>query len=103
MINLNAEKLADDNVTFNVIELALQRSTENDYLYWNGEFQGKSWVALGKNCQLIKPELDINENENIQAKYFFDRQLILDMGVHYFTYVGFHGLVQRCEVGGGGY
>lgn len=49
-------------------------------LVWTGRFKGEPFKVLGNKCQSIKPDL---LEDGVEGKYFFDKQLIIDLGVQF--------------------
>ena len=53
---------------------------QGDKLIWTGQFKGQPFKIEGSKCQSIKPDL---LEEGLEGKYFFDKQLIIDLGVQF--------------------
>ena len=62
-----------------VKELKLKEVDSN--LYSTGEYASEMFTVSGKNCMTVKPDVSLNPPEGCSI-YFFDKQLIQDIGVH---------------------
>ena len=76
--------ITQDNEQMKDIELTLKfidTKLIDGKLYWMGTTYGECFKCVGENCLPIKPSINLNPPEDL-TKYYFDLDLIRDMGVH---------------------
>ena len=61
--------------------LKLETKESNGRLYWCGDYIGVPFEVAGNTCMPIKPYIDVNPPLDM-SKYYFDMQMINDIGVH---------------------
>ena len=76
--SIEGNKIENPTTSFVVHESLLE--DKDNKLVWTGKFKGDSFKVQGKNCQAIKPDI---LQENLEGKYFFEKQLIIDLGVQF--------------------
>ena len=50
--------------------------------FWTGEFEGDAFTVTGKDCIPIQPDIYLEMAAVDCTPYAFDKQLVLDIGVH---------------------
>ena len=76
---VNLKDLEKLSVTVKVRELKL-KEVNND-LFSTGEYTSEVLSVSGRNCMTVKPAISLDPPEGC-AIYFFDKQMIQDIGVH---------------------
>ena len=77
---INMNLLEADNLQFVVKQLALLE--KEDKYFWTGEFVGTELCVTGKDCIPVQPEVILEMMDVHCTPYAFDKQLVLDIGVH---------------------
>ena len=72
--------LESENLQFTLMQLVLVEK-EGKY-FWTGEFEGDAFIVTGKDCIPIQPNVDLGMAAEGCTPYCFDKQLVLDIGVH---------------------
>ena len=68
------------NLKFELLELVLEDKEEK--FYWTGDYSGDMFTLSGKDCIPIQPDVDLEMSSLECTSYYFDKQLVLDIGVH---------------------
>ena len=76
-ITQDTEQMKNIELTLKLIDTILV----DGKLYWKGSTSGELFKCVGENCLPIKPSINLNPTEGL-TKYYFDINLIRDMGVH---------------------
>ena len=76
---VNSADLQNLSMRVVVKELKLKEADAN--LYSTGEYASEVFTVSGKNCMTVKPDVSLDPPEGCSI-YFFDKQLIQDIGVH---------------------
>ena len=93
----NIKKMVKGNVIIKDLSISLNNLTEmntviislqklktkesNVRLYWCGDYIGVPFEVAANTCMPIKPYIDVNPPLDM-SKYYFDMQMINDIGVH---------------------
>ena len=78
-IDLSTNDLSSmETVEFSVRKICTTEVT--DRIYWNGLFDGPEVNVAGNKCLPIHPLIELNPPKGM-SKYYFDAQLIRDIGV----------------------
>ena len=73
----NSDQMKDIELTLTLIDTELV----GNKLFWKGTTSDETIRCIGENCLPIKPSVDLHPPEGL-TKYFFDINLIRDLGVH---------------------
>ena len=76
-MSLDETQIKDIEFTLKLIDTSLV----DGKLYWKGNLLGQEFKCIGENCLPIKPSIDLNPPEGL-TKFYFDNNLLKDMGVH---------------------
>ena len=72
--------LESDNLVFELLKLSVVEK-EGKY-FWTGKFEGCAFSLTGKDCIPIQPDVHLDMAAEDCTAYGFDKQLVLDIGVH---------------------
>ena len=72
--------LESSNLKFDLMEITLEEKSEK--YYWTGAYEGDVFSMTGKDIIPVQPDVDLEMKTVDCTPYGFNKQLVLDIGIH---------------------